>query len=79
MNRIINTTVGIYETAYVANFHRNGDVTVSVPYVKWSGSTGSLAFKKIRTTGKDANYIRNCFADNDASGLSEKMYVIINR
>ena len=52
--KTINVTVGIYASGYTAIYHRNGDVTVRSPYVRWAGNTGSLAFERTTLTGDDA-------------------------
>jgi hypothetical protein len=59
--KTINATVGIYNTEYSATVHRNGEVTVRAPYVKWVGSTGHLAFKKVTVSGDDASEVKKFF------------------
>ena len=65
----ISTTCGIYETEYTLIKHRNGDISVKTPYVKWTGNTGSLAFKKIKVT-KFVSQCLDCF-----SGESPEMSI----
>lgn len=60
--KTISITVGIYDTTYRATFHRNGDITVRAPYVKWTGDTGSLAFKRITLSGDDAVAAKQFFS-----------------
>lgn len=64
MNRQILKTLGIYDTAYRATFHRDGDVSVKVPYVRWECGTGNLTFKMVRTHGNTAKDVAKFFRAN---------------
>ena len=61
MNNFLSVKTGIYETGYSAVFHRNGDVTVREPFVKWNGNTGVLSFRKTRLSGREAGAVREFF------------------
>ncbi len=44
MAKTLDTTCGIYSTEYTLTKHRDGTGTVRAPWIKWIGSTGTLAF-----------------------------------
>jgi hypothetical protein len=54
MKTTINTKCGIYNTQYSIKDHKNGEVTVRAPFVKWVGDSGHLAFRNNRLAGDDA-------------------------
>lgn len=57
----ISAQVGIYITAYLATFHRDGSITVRAPYIKWTGNNGCLAFRKVTVEGQEADAVREFF------------------
>lgn len=61
----INATVGIYDTAYTAVFHRDGSITVRAPFISWSGNTGSLKFERSRFIGREAEIVREFFKEGE--------------
>ena len=50
----IDLTVGIYNSQATITRHKNGDITIRSPFVKWANNTGVLAFENIKLTGKPA-------------------------
>lgn len=62
-------TCGIYETSYVARIYKNFIIIV-IPYIKWTGQTGNLAYMRCRiddqkTMSKINEALINC--DEDAA------------
>lgn len=64
MTRTINATVGIYDTQYRAVFHKNGHVTVKVPFIEWKNNTGFLIFRTFRVSGNMAENVKKFFNNN---------------
>ena len=60
----IDLQIGIYDTQATIIRHRNGDVTIAAPWIKWTQDNGSLAFKKIHLSGAEANRASAVFSDN---------------
>jgi hypothetical protein len=48
MAKTIPAHIGIYDTQYTLIKHRDGTLSVKVPYIKWVNQLGSLAFKKVK-------------------------------
>lgn len=46
INKTIEIECGIYNTHYRLVEHRDGTITVIVPYIKWKNNSGSLDFEK---------------------------------
>ncbi len=60
----IDVEVGIYDAQSEITRHKNGDVTVKEPFVKWVGQTGTLDFWEKRYTGREATIISAIFSDS---------------
>lgn len=64
----IDMCVGIYDSSATIIRHRSGDVTIKIPYVKWVGNTGVLAFEKLSfdaTDERTRTLSDELFTDND--------------
>ena len=77
MKKYINVQIGIYNTEITLKTqHRNGDVTLNVPFIKWSNNSGVLSFYKVRIKN-NLYFIKQCFENNTAyiEGVSLWDYV----
>jgi hypothetical protein len=64
-NRTIDCQTGIYDTEYTLTCHKDGSVTVRVPFIRWTNNSGSLAFTQVTIkAGKRAEVIKRFFADD---------------
>ena len=61
MNNALDQEVGIWNTTATIVRHKNGDTTLRFGFVRWENNSGSLAFKKVRLTGKESRYCREVF------------------
>lgn len=62
MKNKLQVNVGIFYSCYTLIKHRNGTVTVKVPYIKWINNNGNLAFTNYHITNKDrADSIKKFF------------------
>lgn len=59
----LDCTCGIYDTEYTLTSHRDGSVTVRIPYIKWTNNTGILEFRREKYSGNAAALIKKCFKD----------------
>lgn len=71
--KTLDITVGIYDSTAVITRHRDNTVTLKLPYVKWVGNTGVLAFEKIKfTESHEFEVLSNdIFMDNPTMNLAE--------
>ena len=68
----IDLTVGIYNSEATITRHKNGDVTIRSPFVKWENNNGYLAFENIKLTGKPAKIAsENIFIDQPVMSYGE--------
>jgi hypothetical protein len=65
MNKTINIQCGIYDTVYRLIQHRDGDISVKSPTIKWVGNTGSLAFITTRVADCNKNKVLQFFRDEE--------------
>lgn len=58
----IDCKCGIYDTAYkIKTVHKDCTITVSSPYIKWTGDAGILAFRDTRLTLSETSKAIICF------------------
>lgn len=52
MNRTICVKVDIWDTKYKLTQHRNGSISVRMPFTRWRGNSGSLDFEIIKISNQ---------------------------
>ena len=74
MSKTLDTTIGIYSTAYTLTRHRDGSCTVKSPYICWSDNSGVLAHRKIKIKPAQTKdvvwFFDNGVTYNDGTGLT---------
>ncbi len=60
----LDVQVGVYGTQATITRHRDGQVTIKAPFIKWVNSTGSLAFETIKLSNPAASLASEVFSDS---------------
>ncbi len=72
--KYIDMTVGIYDDQATITRHKNGCVTIRVPYVNWVNNTGTLAFENLYFDEGDertSSLNKDIFTDDPSESLNE--------
>ena len=70
--RTIETQCGIYQSKYTLTIHRDGEVSVKCPVIKWVNNSGSLSFETRRFSKAGVvALIKEAFEDQDRVRLHE--------
>lgn len=64
-NKKIYVKVGIYDAQYELREHKDGRVTVKVPYVKWVGNNGSLSHEIVIVDQLFVNKVKSFFESGE--------------
>jgi len=79
INRTIACQTGIYQTDFRLTMHKDGSVTVRVPYIHWENNSGSLRHENIKVkAGRNAEEVKRFFrldelADNSGCTLMDAL------